>query len=489
MEILARFTHDHVDHTKDNTVHLVVSLKAPTLDWVSKRPKLCVLPVVDLSGSMQGPKLKYAQQSLLKLVDQLAEGDFAGLIGFESQTHVLVEPQPVTSDLKDRLKKAINGLRVMGGTNFAGGMLGAVQAVQKLDLSPSFLKRVIMFTDGQPTEGVVDPKAILKLLDTSRGSVTISAFGYGVVGGGTYGGCDQDFLTEFADLGKGNYAYVQNPDDALGAFGKELGGLLSTYATDLELEIEPANGTITKVVSDTPFTKEKVTGTHEIPIQDILSEESRHFVFEAQLAKTNKVFPRETTIFDVRLTYSVLTEDGKKETRKEEARARVRFVKPEDAQKEPIKEVVEIVNLHRVIRAQLEAEAQAKAGNYDQAVRHMQNIAQEVKTSGGIHLGDAAMQVAARIGSQHLYTSNQGYLRSFAKGGTRGYGVSAVDKDAAQVLMDCSVSLSNAAQTETSTVFTGAPQPNAAFSSTPNAGVLPLGPAHLVNPSTSNKSG
>lgn len=482
MEILARFTHDHVDHTQDSSIHLVVSLKAPTLDWMQKRPKLCVLPVVDLSGSMEGEKLRYAKQSLLKLIDQLADGDFAGLIAFESRTHVLVKPQQVTSDLKNRLKNAINKLHIMGGTNFADGMLQSVKAVQQLDLPDTFLKRVIMFTDGQPTEGITNLPAILKMLDSNRGSVTVSAFGYGNIGGGTYGGVDQDFLLSFAELGKGNYAYVKNPDDALGAFGKELGGLLSTYATDLEVEVEPVNGhQVTKVVSNIEHTEDKVTGEIEIPFPEILSEETRHMVFQTKLLKQAKVFPRETTAFNVKLTYSVLTESGTKETRTVEEKARVRFVKPADAQKAPNAEVDEIASLHQVIRAQLEAEAEAKKGNFAAAEAHMNNVAQEVKTRGGVrarHLVAAAQKVGNRLGSQHAYVENQGYLRSFAAAGTRAYGTSAVDAEAQADLVECNVSLSNSSQAQYADAFTGRVVPPAPIA---GAGILinPVGEINL----------
>lgn len=450
MEIIARFSHDQLDHTQDNNVHFVVSLKAPTLDWMQKRPQLCVLPVIDLSGSMQGEKLRYAQQSMLKLVDQLVDGDFAGLIAFESRVHVLVKPQPVTADLKNQLKTAINRLHIMGGTNFADGMMKAVKAVQALDLPSTFLKRVIMFTDGQPTEGVTDPKIILKMLENNRGSVTVSSFGYGDISGGTYNGCDQDFLLKFAELGSGNYAYVKNPDDALSAFGKELGGLLSTYATDLEVEVEPVNGhLVSKVVSNVEHTEDKVTGQIEIPLSDILCEETRHFVFEAKLLKQAKVFPRETTAFNVKLTYSVVTEDGRKDIKTVEEKARVRFVRPGDAQKGPNPEVSEIVALHQVIRAQLEAEEQAKKGHYAQAAAVMANVAHEVKTKGGIHgerIAAAAMNVGTRLSNAHAYQQGQGYLRSFAAAGTRAYGTSSLDADAGRDLAALNVSLSNSSQ-------------------------------------------
>lgn len=461
MEILARFTHETLDHTQDNTVHFVVSLKAPTLDWMAKRPKLCVLPVIDLSGSMKGGKLRYAKESMLKLVDQLADGDFAGLIGFESRVHVLVEPQPVTGDVKDRLKKAINDLQTMGGTNFAEGMMKAVSAVQKLDLPAAFLKRVIIFTDGQPTEGVTDPKMILKMLDSNRGSVTVSSFGYGDVGGGTWNGCDQDFLLQFSELGKGNYAYVKNPDDALAAFGKELGGLLSTYGTDLEVEVEPVNGhLISKVVSNIEHVEDKLTGAIEVPIPDILCEETRHFVFEAKLAKQAKAFPRETTAFNVKLTYSVLTADGKKEKKTLEEKARVRFVKPSDAQKIPNAEVLDIVNLHRVIRAQLDAEEKAKKGQYGEAAKVMDFIAEQVQTNGGAggqRLAAVARNVRMRVDSADAYSNGQGYLKSLAKGGTRAYGTSSMDADAGADLIACNVSVSNSSQAMYSSSFSNNP--------------------------------
>jgi hypothetical protein len=107
VKIQARFTHDRLDHSKTNTTHLVVSVEAPALDWVEKRPSVAILPVIDLSGSMGGPKLEYAKKSVLKLVEQLQPGDVAGLITFSNNSRVDVKPQPVTAKLKDRLKAVV----------------------------------------------------------------------------------------------------------------------------------------------------------------------------------------------------------------------------------------------------------------------------------------------------------------------------------------------------------------------------------------------
>lgn len=455
MDIIARFDYDKLDHSQENTPHLVVSVHAPSLDWVTKRPQIAILPVIDLSGSMGGAKLDYAKQSVLKLIEHLQEGDYAGLVTFDNRAQVIVEPQRVDSDTKVTLKKAVQGLHVGGGTNFADGMLKALDVIQGLDLPPKFLHRVIMFTDGMPTVGICDNKTILALLEKNMARATVSAFGYGN-GLGEWTGCDQSFLTKLAGLGKGNYAYVQDPDDALGAFGKELGGLLSTYATDLSLELEPSNGAhFTKVITNVEHDKD-VTGTIDIPISDILSEETRHFVFATRMLEVAKAFPRETTVFDIRLSYDMLTEDGTKTTKTVETKAKVRFVRAKDAQEKPHVEVDQIVALHQTIRAQLEAEEAAEKGDYAGAAQVMQLVAQDVGQRGHENVAQVALTTSGRVASAAMYVQNAGYLRSVASGVTRAYGTSALDGEAAIQLQSCNVSLSNSAMSQYQSSFTEA---------------------------------
>jgi Ca-activated chloride channel family protein len=453
MEIHARFTQDKLDHSQDNIAHLVVTLQAPALDWVTKRPKVCVLPVIDLSGSMQGDKLIYAKRSAQTLIEHLQPGDVAGLAMFHDFAKVVVAPAEVTAEHKERLKRAIEGLSIGGGTNFADGLIQAVEVIQKLDLAPSYLHRVIMFTDGQPTVGVTDNRAILKMLKGKRGRATISAFGYGDVGGGVWNGCDQDFLGELATLGEGNYAYVKDPDEALAAFGKELGGLLSTYATNLLVEIETAGGhQVKRVVTDVEH-EEDVTGKIEIPIPSILSEETRHLVFEVALAKQKNAFPRQTNICDVQLRYSVLTESGSRESNHVGTKAKVRFVKPDEAQREPHKDLDKIVALHQTIRAQLEAEKQADQGNYQEAARHVQLLSEDIAARGHENLAGVAQQMCFYLADANQYAGSAGYRRSFARGGTRAYANSAMDQQATSALLSCDVSVSNSAMEQMGQAF------------------------------------
>ena len=457
MEIQARFAHEKINHTVDTDEHLVLSITAPTLDWVKQRPKLCVLPVIDLSGSMRGPKLEYAKRSLLKLIEHLAPGDLCGLYGFATHLRKLVEPQAITPELKVQLKKVISDLEVVGGTNFSAGLLGGIQALKLLDLPVSFKQRVIMFTDGQPTDGITDTDAILKMMKEAVGNVTVSAFGYGNVGGGVWDGCDQEFLTELSKQANGNYAYVKDPDDALAAFGKELGGLLSSYASDIVIEVEPANGhQITKVVTDVPF-EEDVTGTYEIRLADLLAEETRHLVLQTKLAKQPKVFPRAATVFNIKMTYSTLTQAGVRSTETAEAKAKVQFVKADDVQVEANKELDSIIGLAQMIRTQIEAEQNAKAGDFQKASSLMSAMSDHLQHRGLDNLGSLAHNIGQRLSSSHTYTSSAGYLGSMRSAGTRAYAVSNLDADAQRDLGGL-VQLNNSVQASLVNAFSTTPK-------------------------------
>jgi Ca-activated chloride channel family protein len=456
MEIQARFPFDKVNYAQDTDGHLVLSFTAPSIDWVTQRPKLCVLPVIDLSGSMQGSKLEYAKRSILKLIEHLTPGDICGLFGFESHLHTLVQPGAVTPEFKETLKSAVGKLHVMGGTNFSEGLLGAIQAVKKLDLPLSFIQRVIMFTDGQPTEGVTDQKAILKMIEPILGNVTVSAFGYGDIGGGTYNGCDQDFLTDLSSKAKGNYAYVKDPDAALAAFGKELGGLLSAYATDIRIDIEPVNGhQVVKVVSDVEAEEEDVTGQVEIKLSDLLAEETRHIVLATKFVKQSQAFPRQATVFNIKVVYSVFDSDGKQESKSTEVKAKVQFVKADEAQKQPNKEVDAIVGLAQMVRAQIDAEEKAKSGDYKTAGVIMDAMALSLHGRGHDGLQLVAHNVSHRLGSKALYTANTGYLRSVQSAGTRAYAVSSMDAQAQVDLAGGGVDFSNSVMDHMVQSFTG----------------------------------
>jgi Ca-activated chloride channel family protein len=457
MKLSAKFDYQTVDHEKDNTVHLLLTVEAPAIDWVAQRPRICILPVIDISGSMgQENKLEYAKRACRKLVEQLKVGDYSGLVVFDHRVTPKVKPGPVTPEFKTRLLKAIDELKPEGSTNFSDTIVDSLDLLTKLDLPTDILQRLIFFTDGQPNAGISDFAALRKLVAEQVGTRSISFFGYG-----TGSGCNQGLLTELSQAAKGNYAYVASPDDALGAFGKELGGLLSTCASDLRLVVEPRNGhTIEKVVTLLGG-EQSATDLTELSIElgDILAEETRHVVLECKVAKQDKALPRDFTLFNVKATWRRIMQTGDKAPEEATAAARLRFVRPDDAQREPTAEVDEVVSLHQLAQQQRLADEEARKGNYVAASAKLAEMAGELKTRGRIAAANVATNMARGMATPLSYRSSEGYRVSIERGIMRSSGTSSMDSMAEHDLGNlwgAGSIVGNSAQAAYSAAFTGA---------------------------------
>lgn len=456
MKIQPQFTFNQVAFDKDTEAHLVIGLTAPAIDWQKKRQPVCIILCVDISGSMSGNKLHYAKQASLKLVEQLAPGDYAGLVTFSNSGRVDYAPKLMSQSNKDELRAVIGKMHTEGGTNFSDGMITAIQAAARLDLPASVLTRVVMLTDGQPTHGIaLDSKSLNTLLEKQRGPVTLSAFGFG-------SDPDQDLLSSLSSVGKGNYAFIKDPDNALAAFGKELGGLLSTYAQSITVEVTPSNGhVVTEVLSDLE-TEEEVDGEVSIKVPSLLAEETNNLVLAVKLSQQKQAGPRQVNAFSVKVSYQRLAEDGSLVTETVEAKAKVQFVRADEAQKTPTKEVDEIVARAQLVKVQIEAEKAAQTGDFRAASLAFQDAAQSFQDRGFGGLVGATNHIGSNYSAAGVYAATQGRRTALRSATTRGSGTSSMDAADEAVLLGASYSVSNSAQEAMTQSFVGAsPVPEA----------------------------
>lgn len=451
MKIDARLTFDRVRFDQENTAHLVLSLSAPAFGESASRPKLAIIVCVDTSSSMGGRKLEYARMSILKMIDHLKPDDRLGIVAFSSAARIIA-PLNVIGQGKDSLRKLVGGLYASGSTNFAGGMLQSIEMLSNADLGSNYLQRIIMFTDGEANTGPAKtaPEVIKLFKANAPDHITASAFGYG-----TARDFDPEFLASFAKEAKGNYAHVEDPDKALKAFGTELGGLISTYATGLSIEVSPLAGhKIERVISDVDAEEKDVTGEVQIQIPDLLAEETRHVVLEVKLAPQKNAGPRSVNVFEVRGRYDTFDSLGKKESAFVESKAKVQFVKEGSEQTKATDTLDDIVGLAQLVRAQLEAESQAKAGNFAGAQKSLADITTSFSARGRERLAAVAHNLQSRVESQASYSANEGYLRSFSRGATRAMGVSSYADGSEVALQSLGLTTNNALQTEISDSFT-----------------------------------
>lgn len=438
MKTEIRFAHEKVRFDQDTNTQLVVSITAPKKDWETKRPPVAVIACVDHSGSMDGDPLEKAKKTVLKMADHMGPEDFLGVVVFESSVRPLVKLKKMTPENRDALKSAVGGLCSAGGTAFTGGMLTSFAEMLGADLPAGILTRVIMLTDGQANVGIHDREGILKAAAANRTGVSVSAFGYGP-------SADQELLADLARQSGGNYAYIQNPDDALGAFAKELGGLLSTFAQDIRVTVQPANGhELVEVVSDVDA--EPAGKGVCAKVSDILGEEVRHFVFDVKLAKQSQALPRAMNAFEVTIECQVLQEDGTRKPASTTTKAKVRFVKPGEETTAAEPTLAGIIGNAKLVQAQVAAEVKAKAGDFAGAQGVLRNFG-FLADQMNLHTHVAA---AANLGEKYAspvaYNASGGYRNSLRSAVTRGVGTSSMDHEAVMMTQSLGVATENSAQ-------------------------------------------
>ncbi|WP_337043302.1 vWA domain-containing protein [Emticicia sp. 17c] len=93
--------------------------------------------------------------------------------------------------------------------------------------------RVILATDGDFNVGVSSESELKSLIEEKRESgVYLSVLGFGM------GNYKDNRLELLADKGNGNYAYIDNINEARKEFVTEFGGTLFTVAKDVKLQLE-----------------------------------------------------------------------------------------------------------------------------------------------------------------------------------------------------------------------------------------------------------
>jgi hypothetical protein len=134
--------------------------------FLDKCPPLNLALVVDTSSSMgvEVPgcpmaKLHHVKEGLKHVLKYLKEGDLVSLVSFADDATVILPPTEAVSH-RHEITEAIEGLEAQGTTNLYEGLRRGAEMVRQ---NRRTLNRILLFTDGQPTSGIVDPDAITAL--------------------------------------------------------------------------------------------------------------------------------------------------------------------------------------------------------------------------------------------------------------------------------------------------------------------------------------
>lgn len=210
-----------------NSYLIEVGLQARQVAEAARKPALLTF-VVDVSGSMDMEnRLGLVKRSLHLLLEQLQADDRVGLVVYGSTGQVILEP---TSD-KGKIARAIEQLQPGGSTNAEEGIRLGYELAHRHFLEGG-INRVILCSDGVANVGRTGPEEILRQIeDYKQRGITLTTVGVGM---GNY----NDLLMEqLADKGDGQYAYVNDLDEARRLFGEQLTGTLQVVAKDSKIQV------------------------------------------------------------------------------------------------------------------------------------------------------------------------------------------------------------------------------------------------------------
>jgi Ca-activated chloride channel homolog len=139
---------------------------------------------------------------------------------------------PTSGKEKSKIKDALEKLSAGGSTAGGEGIKLAYRIAEE-----NFVKggnnRVILASDGDFNVGASSEADLTELIEKKRESgVFLSVLGFGL------GNYKDNKMETLADKGNGNYAYIDNIQEAEKVFVTEFGGTLFTVAKDVKLQLE-----------------------------------------------------------------------------------------------------------------------------------------------------------------------------------------------------------------------------------------------------------
>ncbi|WP_160008132.1 marine proteobacterial sortase target protein [Rhizobium sp. 18055] len=235
--------------------YLLAFVTPPATPDTSATPaKREVVFVIDNSGSMSGPSIEQAKQSLALAISRLNPDDRFNVIRFDdTMTDYFSGLVAASPDNREKAIAYVRGLTADGGTE----MLPALQAALRNQgsVAAGALRQVVFLTDG----AIGNEQQLFTEITQNRGDARVFTVGIGSAP-------NSYFMTKAAEMGRGTFTQIGSTDQIASRMAELFAKLQNPAMTDLSASFE---GITADDITPNPmpdlYTGEPVVLTAELP--------------------------------------------------------------------------------------------------------------------------------------------------------------------------------------------------------------------------------
>jgi Ca-activated chloride channel homolog len=259
---------------------LAVTITAPSAHS-EVRPPLSLAVVIDRSGSMldspESQPLANAKAAAGRLIDQLDSRDAFSIVTYSSGDETVMAMTRATASNKAAAHAAIDAIIADGATCISCGITRGAMELGRTPIRGG-LSRMVLISDGQANEGIFErtqPGGLAQLVsETAAHGISISTVGVGL-------DFDEVTMVQLANVGRGNYYFVEDTQRLDEMFRRELGNLAQTVAADARLVLTDGPGARIEEAYGYPLVR---SGDHVIiPVADLRAGETRKVVLRVAI--------------------------------------------------------------------------------------------------------------------------------------------------------------------------------------------------------------
>ncbi|TVU18039.1 hypothetical protein EJB05_34106, partial [Eragrostis curvula] len=253
---------------RSNNFAVMVRVTAPSRNE-SSRAAVDLVAVLDISGSMRGPRLESMKQAMMFVIDSLGYDDRLSVVAFDNHAQRITELSVMSNENKQRARAEVLNLRERGGTDMIKGMQEAAKILgqRRPDEKITRAGRIIFLSDGEDA-------SVLQRTKEISSEYPADTFGLDA-------GHDPKVLRCIADQTLGIYSYVnQDLNKIKSAFAQSIGGITSITAMDLQIKLKTHDGVNISSIESGSYPKsissDGRSGT--IHVHDMYAGEQKNFI-------------------------------------------------------------------------------------------------------------------------------------------------------------------------------------------------------------------